>query len=659
MAIFPLPVRFGLVAGFLVGALAISPISAIADEGAIRAWQADYQDNIRSILVDRCLSCHGAGDKNQADFNLADIETGQQAFEKLDFWERVAKRVRVNEMPPPGSPGLNDDQKGKFLGWLDNIPKPKNDNCDQLATDTTVAWYQGYVLSRRLTKAEYSNAVRDLLGYDYQAGADIPVDGAGGIGFDTAGDTLFTSTIHIEKYLAAADRVIETILADNPSSLSPAEQEARQAILQVSETDPAKRRQAGRAIVTRFARKAWRRPPESEEVERLLVLYDKVAKKNAVRHLSGIRQMLKGVMVSPHFLFVVETQSGDGGVQRLTPHQLATRLALFIWSSIPDEQLLELADSGKLYEEPVLRSEVQRMLKDSRARALGENFGLQWLGLSNFDSVVKPDATKFPEFVAELRSAMREEVVQFVSGVFREDRSLLDLVNADYTYANEHLAQYYGLGWNASESGGWQQVSLANQPRGGVLTMGAVLTATSYPLRTSPVLRGRWVLEEIMGDHVPPPPPNVPALDEQPAEKKVLTLRERLELHRQNPECAACHSRMDPLGFGLENFDAIGRYRTDEDGKPIDSAGILPSGESFAGILEMKQILLNRKENFLHHMTRKLLGFALGRNLTKFDDCVIDRAKEKCRSNGFQAKYLIEEIAVSYPFQHRFYSNSK
>jgi len=405
-------------------------------------------------------------------------------------------------------------------------------------------------------------------------------------------------------------------------------------------------------MLTAFARMAWRRPIESEELDRLLTLF-RQSRAAGLGYLAAVAQPMKAVVVSPHFLFVVESEPEAGGVQRLTPQQLALRLSLLIWSSIPDEALLDAADRGDLHDDEKLLVEVRRMLADPKARGLGENFGLQWLGLRNF-AQVRPDPELFPEYNADLAADMREEAVGLVTAVFREDRPLTDLIAADYAYVNGRLAAHYGLPLPADAP--WQKLPLEDRQRGGVVTMASVLTSASYPRRTSPVLRGRWLLEELLGSRVPPPPPNVPPLEEPDGSPTTaLTMRQRLEVHRQNPDCASCHDRMDPLGFGLENFDAIGRWRTQDQGAEIDSTGTLPSGERFDGPEGLKTILVQRSDEFAQHFVRKLLGFALGRELNKFDRCVADECVKALQENDYRGSVLIERIALSYPFQHRYY----
>jgi len=622
-------------------------------EKRLEKWGKTYDTDVLPIIRTRCLECHN-GEKSEGEFDLSKFADGKSAVAGIDTWERVARRVRQNEMPPQGSPGLNDDQKGRFHRWVDS--RPNEDLCRQIASDETQAWYKGHVMSRRLTAVEYGNAVEHLTGVKLLASETPPSDGAGGEGFDTVGDSLFTSPIHLEAYLAIADRVIDSAVNAEQTKSGDALPNQPRLITRLPKSldssstldDEA----AARETLALFAKRAWRRPVTDEEIDRLMVLFRQSLTSEHL-FLSAIRQPLKAVMVSPHFLFVVESEPEGSGVQRITPHQLATRLALLIWSSIPDETLLEQADRGLLHDDQMLKREVRRMLADPKARGLGENFGLQWLGLRNFGEL-RPDSELFPDFDPTLAADMREEAVALLTSVFRDNAPLSDLIAADYIYVNGRLANHYEI--ELPSDAPWQRVSLADRRRGGVITMASVLTAASYPRRTSPVLRGRWLLEELLGANVPPPPPNVPALEEAgDSASTVLTMRQRLEVHRKNPDCASCHDRMDPLGFGLENFDAIGRWRSLDHGSAIDATGKLPSGETFDGPEQLKATLMKRSGEFEKHFVRKLLGFALGRSLNKFDMCVVDECLKALKENDGRASVLIEQIALSYPFQHRFF----
>jgi hypothetical protein len=632
--------------------------SLVADEleAKVARWKSDYDSRVLPIIRDRCLPCHNS-EKSEGELNLAKFSTGEQAWEAADAWERVARRIRLNEMPPQGSPGLNDQQKGVFQRWVDN--RPNQDLCRQLASEDTQSWYRGYVMSRRLTRIEYRNAIRDLLGVTPTASELPPEDGAGGEGFDTVGDSLFTSTIHLEAWLILADQLVDRALpADSAGKSAPNTTlqnfVAQETWQRIQNGTAEQQLVAAVELIRQFARRAWRRPAESSELDRLTSLLQTSLQQTTLPN--ALRQPLKAILVSPHFLFVVETEPDETGIFPLTPHQLATRLAIFLWSSVPDEELLNAADSGMLVEENEYRRQISRMLADPKSAALGENFGLQWLGLRNFENV-RPDSQLFPEYTSELAADMREEAVHLVTSVFRENRPLSDLLSSDYVIVNDRLAAHYGL--PLPPTAAWQKVAVSDRRRGGVATLGAVLTAASYPRRTSPVLRGRWLLDELLGNPVPPPPPGVPPLEQATADNAHLTLRQRLETHRLKPECAACHDRMDPLGFGLENFDPIGRWREQDGELPIDATGKLPSGEQFSGPAELKSVLLSRQHDFLNHLSRKLLGFALGRELNKFDTCIVETAVKRLHAEGLQSRVLIEEIACSYPFRNRYYKKSE
>ena len=650
-------------AALMLGSFA--PPSASAEELAeqLEQWKETYEERVLPIIESRCLDCH-QGDDAEGEFDLSRYLDSKVAVEAGDAWDRVARRIRLNEMPPQGSPGLNDRQKSSFQRWVDS--RPNQDLCRQLASEETQSWYRGHVMSRRLTRTEYRHAVSDLLGLDLLPGEEPPSDGAGGEGFDTFGDALFTSTIHLESWLAVADRLIETALPDTTEGLSTEAVDRRQRLLPPgaakdnvhvagSSDGFVESDEDAETCIREFARRAWRRPVTDDEVGNLMRLYRDARGRN-LGFVAALRQPFKAILVSPHFLFVVETEPGEAGIHRLTNHQLATRLALMIWSSLPDERLLGRADAGELHDDEILRQETRRMLQDPRSRALGENFGLQWLGLREFLEI-RPDAEVFPEYSDELAADMREEAIEFVAAVFREDRPLTDLLVSDAVYVNGRLARHYEL--DLPSDAPWQRVSVQNRSRGGVLTLGSVLTASSYPRRTSPVLRGRWILSELLGDRVPPPPEDVPALEETESDTDAKTLRQRLEIHRQKAECAACHDRMDPLGFGLENFDGIGRWRDRDRGVPIDATGVLPSGQKFSGPDELRLVLLERRDDFLRQFVRKLLGFSLGRELNKFDACIVDECLERLAENDFRSSVLIESIALSYPFQYRYYRESK
>lgn len=408
-----------------------------------------------------------------------------------------------------------------------------------------------------------------------------------------------------------------------------------------------------RRILTNFARRAWRRPVTKDEVERL-ARYVRLAQREGESFERGIQLAVSAALVSPNFLFRVEIDPKPNDpktAHRVGDYEMATRLSYFLWSSMPDEELFALAAKGKLGKPEVLAAQVRRMLKDPKARALSENFAVQWLTLRRL-ATVSPDPQRFPDFNDALRSAMRTETEMFFDAVVREDRSLLEFIDAKFSFWNEALARHYG---NTEIKGQeFRRVALTDPRRGGLVTQASVLTVTSNPARTSPVKRGKWVLEQMLGAPPPPPPPGA---GELPEEKQgvvaAATVRQRLEEHRKNPACASCHQRMDPIGFGLENFDPVGAWRTKDGAQPIDSSGQLADGKKFRGPAELKTVLMGRKDQFVRSFSQKMLTYALGRGVESYDKCNVDDIALATAKKGYRFSALVTAIVQSEPFRMR------
>ena len=405
-------------------------------------------------------------------------------------------------------------------------------------------------------------------------------------------------------------------------------------------------------ILRTFASKAFRRPATQAEVDRLVSLV-KLVQDEGGSFERGIQLAVQAVLVSPHFLFKVELDAepnNPAAVHAINDYELATRLSYFLWSSLPDHELFTAAYEGRLRQPGVLEAQVRRMLKDAKSEALVQNFAGQWLQTRALHGAA-PDAKLFQTFNDALRQDFEDETNQFFAHIMREDRSILEFINADYTFVNERLAKHYGI--KDIKGREFRKVTLKDPARGGVITQASVLTVTSNPIRTSPVKRGKWILENILGTPPPPPPPMVPELAEE--EQVVLsgTLRQRMEQHRKDPNCASCHQRMDPLGFGLENFNAIGAFRT-QDGKfPLDTSGTLPDGSSFNGPKELKAMLATRKDDFARCLAEKLLTYALGRGLEYYDKQAVDRIVRETAADGYKFSRLVLAIVGSEPFQKR------
>ena len=411
--------------------------------------------------------------------------------------------------------------------------------------------------------------------------------------------------------------------------------------------------EVARSSLRGLASRAYRRPATDGEVDRLVELY-RMVRADGGTFEEGMQLALQAVLVSPNFLFRVEYGGApdpnyDQEIRPLDDWELASRLSYFLWNSMPDDELFRLAFEGKLRDAGELERQALRMLADPKAARMVESFGGQWLQIRNLDTVA-PDPDTFPGFDDELRDAMKRETELCLDAVIREDRSILDLLDADYTFLNQRLAEHYGVEGVKGEE--FRLVALpADSMRGGILTQASLLTITSNPNRTSPVKRGKYILDQILGSPPPPPPPDVPELEEGP--ELLGTLRERMEQHRSNPSCASCHKRMDPLGFGFENYDAIGRWRDTDGDDPIDPSGSLPDAGSFRGPVELKALLATNREAFARTLTEKLMTYALGRGLEYYDRCAVDRILEGLASEDYRFGRLVVGIVTSEPFRNR------
>lgn len=608
------------------------PCGAEPGDGAdFAAKQADAQKSFREgvapFVKEYCVQCHGnRRSKGGLNYEAALKNPGNTVSSKR--WKQALANVRAHDMPPEDADQPTEEERQKFLGWMAGLKflSPKE---------------PGPFVIRRLNKVEYGNTLHDLFGVDPAVAQDLP-DEVFGEGYM---NTL--SPMQSEQYLAIANEVLSRILA--PKGAPPTAVQKR---LFGAPPEPGTNLRAAAGKVARsLARKAYRRPPSEAEVEVLLTVYD-LARKNKQTYTAALKLMLKAVLVSPQFLFITPAKEAEKGktIVPLDDHQLASRLSYLLWATMPDAELSSLADEGKLHEPAVLKAQVKRLLADPRSRALFDGFGAQWLGLGDLKNKTF-DTAKFPQMTSAMRSAMYDEARLFFDSIVRENQSVVGFVDSDYTFLNGTLAALYGMEQKV-KGAQMRKVSLTDANRGGILGMPGILATTSFPNRTSPVRRGVWVLEQVLGEHVPAAPPNVPALEKQDQKKVAnLTLRQRTELHRTNAVCANCHKILDPIGFGLENFDAIGRWRDQDDtGGKIDAAGELPGGRHFTSPKELKVIIAARKAELARNLTEKLLAYALCRQLEGYDEIVVDHLMETIAKDGYRMQTLISEIVTSYPF---------
>lgn len=407
-----------------------------------------------------------------------------------------------------------------------------------------------------------------------------------------------------------------------------------------------------RAILSVLGRRAFRRSVTDIDIQPLLAFYRSGRAEGDFDH--GIEKALRAMLVSPEFLFRIERDppaAAPGSVYRINDFELASRLSFFLWSSIPDDQLLDLAAKGSLKNPAVLEQQVRRMLDDYRSQALAANFAGQWLYLRNL-TTIKPDPEAFPEFDESLRQSFEQETQLFFESILREDRSVLDLLDANYTFLNQRLAEHYGVPKIYGSQ--FRRIAQSDPNRSGLLGQGSILTVTSYPNRTSVVQRGKWILETLLGAPPPPPPPDVPDLKPHGKDGKPLSLREQMEIHRSNATCAACHARMDPIGFALENYDGVGKWRTNDAGRPIDASGKLPDGVEFNGPAGLRKILLTvHREEFVSTVAEKLLTYALGRGLEYYDKAAVRSILREAARDNYRMTGFVTAIVRSAPFQMR------
>ena len=593
-----------------------------------------WDHTVRGIVEKHCNQCHNA-DKTSGNINLIQDDDIRKILEHRETWENALAMVESDEMPPVKASKLSNENRALLTEFLQKTLE---------SLDCTIVNDPGKPAIRRLNRTEYDNAVLDLTGLDLKLAEGFAPDESS-YGFDNLGEVLSLSPVQVEKYHAAA-RTIVTAIIDQKEK----QPERYEAVFgEVPKKDSDAPSLAQRAV-KKFATRAFRRPVENTFVKRLMDIY-RLSQSKQESHETSIAHMLTAILISPQFLIRLENNRADTDEPYpVDEYELATRLSFFIWSRPPDQKLLDQAASGRLSKPSVLEAQTRRMLADPRSQALVDNFFGQWLSLREIESH-QPDAKQFPEFDEQLRSAMIGEIQGFLSELVRKDRPISDMLDADYTFLNERLAKHYGI--KSVKGSKMQHVELTDRRRGGLLTSAALLMLQADPTRTNVPRRGNFVAGRILGTAPPPPPADVPQLEDVASDDKPRSLRELLELHRKNPECAHCHAKMDPLGFALENYDAIGRWRTKDGPFPIDASGELSTGRKFSGPIELKDLLLEQKEAFARTLTKNLLIYALGRGLQGNDECVVRDAIESAEENEFRFSSIVVEIVKSYPFRYR------
>jgi hypothetical protein len=603
---------------------------------------ARFREHVQPILETYCHGCHGNG-SSEGGRTLDAFASDDAMLADRKLWWAVLKNVRANIMPPAGEEQPSADERRRLFDWV---------KFDAFGIDPENP-DPGEVTLRRLNRAEYRNTIRDLMGVEFDTGDAFPADDTG-YGFDNIGDVLTLSPLLMEKYLQAAAAIV-----DEAVPLRPPHKKDRHRLKKyrrfftenATPEDAATREKYARRLLEAFTRRAYRRPVDEPTINRLVEIAKAIDMAPNQTFEAGIASAMTAVLASPRFLFRVE-DIVESSVHQKFPligeHALATRLSYFLWSTMPDEELLALADRGELREN--LPVQIDRMLRDDRFEELAENFVGQWLR--------SRDVERFETdlgFGHELAESMSRETEACFQYIVREDRSVLELIDSDYTFLDERLAEHYDI--EGVEGRRLRRVDLPeDSPRGGVLTQGTLLVVTSNPNRTSPVKRGLFILDNILGTPPPPAPQNVPRLEEAAAAitDHKPTVRELQEQHRKDPMCHSCHARMDPLGLALENFDQLGRWRQREHKRPIDPSGELLTGEKFEDVHQLKKILTNeRRLDFYRCLTEKLLTYALGRGLDYYDEHTVDQIVESLDREDGKFSVLLSGIINSAPFQRK------
>lgn len=641
----------------------VGALLALVCLGAYPSGQAWSDDNVASPPVDAqpvdprpelsfegatallrtaCADCHAAG-AEEGGLALERVWEAEESLKsEFERWEKIRERVNDRTMPPADSDPLEDHDREALVQWIERAA------LEQLCGEGAKA---GPPLLRRLAKHEYSNSIRDLLNVHFDAGQGLPDETAGGEGFNNAAETLIISPIHAEKYLQAAVDALDYAAHND---------EARKRLLAVRPDESKPEDQAARENIAKLAGRAFRRPVAAEEIDRLVSLYD-AARQDELPWDEAVLYAMRGILISPSFLFIAESNPQQPNLAvPLSDHEVAVRLSYFLWASTPDAELRRVADEGKLNNEEELKRQTLRMIGKRGTHLLDsmEQFIGSWLGTADLGRAKKVDRERHRWVEDPHVAALRNQPVYAMQSILQENESLLMLLDADWTFLNDELARVYKIKKDQVEGDFVQQLVRVKLPeqygyRGGLLGMGGVYVVSSYPGRSSPVLRGAWVLDKMLGVELPPPPPGVPPLDESKAAMEAQTLRQRFEQHRQNKTCASCHDRIDPIGFALENFDELGVWRDRDEGGTIDAVAILPNGNQIDGVEGLKAYLMNHKETFIRNLSRKMLGYALGRSLQSTDLCTVESIVQRLRDNDYHAQELVLGIVTSPPFRQK------
>lgn len=608
---------------FAIVVVLLSPMLAPAKEYTF--------EDANAFLKSHCIECHN--DKTRkGGVDISILVDAKSLSKHRKIWRELAAQLTADAMPPEDKPRPKVEDSMPFAAFVRN-----SISAIELAEKSKPD--PGPAIVRRFTRNEYNRSVRDLLGIggDVAGAVGIPED-VQGENFDNLSAALDFSETHLERYFQAADFVLDQLFTPSKNGPKPKSGVS-------NELDSRLINNSAKETLTSIVRNAFRRPVEPREFERYLKLVD-----DKKPFPASVRPALRALLVSPNFLIRIERDRGKtpDDAYKLTDHELAVRLSYFLTGSAPDAELSRLADRGELAKPESLEAQVRRLLADPKSRALTDDFAYQWLRLKKV-AEARPSTEHFPMFNGQLKAAMVEEATRFFDHLRTADASILDLVDSKYTFVNAELAKHYGLPFPGKE---FAKVELADPNRGGLLGMGAVLAMTSHTNRTSPTLRGKYVLDVLLGTPPAPPPPDAGMIDEAKSQGPgAKNFRELLAQHATRASCAGCHAKIDPIGFGLDVFDAVGRFR--QPGKDLDASGQLPTGEKFTGAAELKTVLLKRSDRFIENVVEKMMIFALGRELLPSDEAIVKTISADVAKNEYRFSRVVLGVVKSYPFQYR------
>lgn len=601
---------------------------------------ANLQHDVAPLLEQYCFDCHG-DDSSSGELNLQKLLAESPIVRNRDQWINVIEQSKNHVMPPEDGIQPSMEERERIVLSLHNAI---------YKFDYSDIHDPGFEPVRRLTHREYSNTVRDLFGLSIDVVDRFPDDLTASSGFDNSANSLFIQPLLMERYVGIAEYVVESALPENLKNTE--QRTVRSRVFTHVPDNELDVASAAKNLLKRFIARAFRRPATPTEVARYAGQVEAAVANGQTFH-SAVKATLQTVLISPKFLLLTEeSQPNNPQPFAINQWELASRLSYFLWASMPDDELFQLARDNRLSDDSVLESQVRRMLADPKASTLGSVFIAQWLGSQNLGTRTRLDPIDNPWCTETLMAAMREETSMFFNHLVRENRPITELVDADYTFLNEELAKLYRIRGVKGEE--MRKVDLNTDRRGGIFGQGSLLAVTAFPGRTSPVVRGKWILDNVLGTPPPPPPPNVSELSEELEERRRLSFREKLELHREKPNCYACHSQMDPLGFSLERFDWFGRYRTRRGRGRIDARGTLPNGTEFDGLAGLKKVIIEqRKDDLVRQVSQKLLSYALGRQLEFYDEPAIRKIVEGVNADDLKMQTAIREIVTSYPFRYK------